>query len=845
MTAEPPANDSAETNVALGPEHPHRIGPYRILRVLGEGGIGLVYLAEQSEPVRRRVALKVIRVGMDTRQVVARFESERQALAVMDHPCIAHVLHAGAMESGRPYFVMECVDGAPITAYCDARALGTEARVRLFLDVCAAVQHAHQKGVIHRDLKPSNILVGESDGAAVVKVIDFGIAKAIGPGLTERTVFTRVGQLLGTPAYMSPEQAEMSGLDVDTRTDIYSLGVVLYELLAGALPVELAEVPDYALPHALRETDVPRASARFTAFGERGTEIARLRGTNPGQLRRELRDDLDWIVAKAMHKDRTQRYPTAEALAADLHRHLIHRPVLARPPSTRYLLRRFVERNVAWVAGVVVASIAITLGAATATAGFVRATKAEHAAQRQADTARATADFLIDLFQVSDPSESRGNTITARELLDRGAERIRTQLQDEPDVQSSLMNTIGLVYKELAIYPEALELIEGSLTTRRALFGDGDPGVSASLISLGEVYHRKGELEPAEAAFREALLLRQAHEGADSLAAAEAMNDLGLILGNSTRGQYTQAEGLYRQALAIYERERGDDGPEQRMIRRNLSAVLVSQLKHDEAEDLLTRMLDSVRAEAGPDDPEVAEISLRLANVLTARGPLDEAEHLLRETRAIFVRTHGPSHPMVGTTSRNLALVLVGQGRYEEAEALLREALRIFEESQSSGSEFLASARSDLGMVLTLRHQPDEAEANLQEALSLFARQLGTENPTVGVVETRIADLRVTFGRPEEALAIARQARPKFGADVISKAYATSVEAAALAALGRRDQAEALVPALAVSKPPKNVLNRIAMARAIDLYATWAPAVDVARLEDQLRSASFPLLESP
>jgi hypothetical protein len=367
------------------------VGQYQILEPIGEGGFGVVYLAEQKRPIHRRVALKVIKLGMDTRQVVARFQAERQALALLDHPSVARVLDAGATESGRPYFVMELVRGIPITDYGDRRGLRTRERLELFLQVCQAVQHAHQKGIIHRDLKPSNVLVSEQDGAALAKVIDFGVAKAIGPRLTEQTIYTEQGQFLGTPDYMSPEQASPSALDIDTRTDIYSLGVVLYELLTGLLPFERQELwRGGGIHRAVRGVDPPRPSTRLSALRRHAPgqttlqELARARRTDPRTLLRELRGDLDWILVKALERDRGRRYASASEFAADIRRHLNDQPIEARPPSASYRLKKFVSRHrVGVVAGCSVV-MALVLGLTAAVVGVVRATRSE---QRALDSA--------------------------------------------------------------------------------------------------------------------------------------------------------------------------------------------------------------------------------------------------------------------------------------------------------------------------------------------------------------------------------------------------------------------------------------------------------------------------
>ena len=379
-----------------------QIAHYKLLQEIGEGGFGVVWMAEQLAPIRRRVALKIIKLGMDTREVIARFEAERQALALMDHPNIARVFDAGATEAGRPYFAMELVRGIAITRYCDDNRLSAEARMRLFISVCHAVQHAHQKGVIHRDLKPSNILVTLHDGAPVPKVIDFGIAKATSAHLTDKTLFTQFHAFIGTPAYTSPEQMEMSGLDIDTRSDIYSLGVLLYELLTGRPPFDpdaLAKSGLEAMRRTIRETDPPRPSARLVTLSQADrTSTAQQRGTDAAKLLLLLRGDLDWVVMRSLEKDRTRRYDTAAALAADVQRHLANETVAARPPSSAYRLQKFIRRHKAGVIAVAAVAISLVAGLITSSillvrerSAHTRATAAEHAEgelRQQAETAR-------------------------------------------------------------------------------------------------------------------------------------------------------------------------------------------------------------------------------------------------------------------------------------------------------------------------------------------------------------------------------------------------------------------------------------------------------------------------
>jgi serine/threonine protein kinase len=356
-----------------------KIGPYKLMEQIGEGGFGLVFVAEQTEPVRRKVALKVIKPGMDSQQVIARFEAERQALALMDHPNIARVLDAGATDSGRPYFVMELVRGIPITDYCDKNQLSPQERLELFITVCQAIQHAHQKGIIHRDVKPSNVLVTSHDGEPVAKVIDFGVAKAIHQHLTEQTIYTQFAQMIGTPLYMSPEQADMSGLDIDTRSDIYSLGVLLYELLTGTTPLEKKRFREAAydeIRRLIREEEPPRPSMRLST-SESIAAVAAQRKMEPAKLSKLVRGDLDWITMKALEKDRTRRYETANGLARDIQRYLSDEPVEACPPSAGYRLRKFARKHRTVLTTAAAFVVLLTAGAAIATWQAVRATRAE------------------------------------------------------------------------------------------------------------------------------------------------------------------------------------------------------------------------------------------------------------------------------------------------------------------------------------------------------------------------------------------------------------------------------------------------------------------------------------
>ncbi|MGW8267377.1 MAG: serine/threonine protein kinase, partial [Longimicrobiales bacterium] len=502
-----------------GPDHPERIGPYKLLELLGEGGMGEVWLAEQSKPVHRRVALKVIKAGMDTKQVLARLEAERQALAVMDHPNIAKFFDGGATETGRPYFVMELVRGVPISRYCDDNRLATEERLRLFVDVCNAVQHAHHKGVIHRDLKPSNVLVTVKDSRPVVKIIDFGIAKALGQDLTDRTLVTRVGQIVGTPEYMSPEQAEMSGMDVDTRTDVYSLGVMLYELLVGVLPFDLTARADEAIRHAIRETVIPRPSTRLTSLGDTQGTIAACRRTTAEALQRELR-----------------RYETANGLAAELERHLRDEPVLAHAPSLAYRAGKFIRRHRAGVGfAAVLAFVLIASGVGIAFQA-VRVARERDRAEREAAKANAVNDFMTRTLLSPDPVSGLGADATILEALDAAVANRQGQFSSEPGVDATVRSSIGWAYFSLGRYDDAEPLLREALEIREGI-SDGEPAdLAESIHQLGALMQVRAEGDSAESLYRRALDLRRRSLGPNDARVAETLTRYaGLLM---DEGQY-------------------------------------------------------------------------------------------------------------------------------------------------------------------------------------------------------------------------------------------------------------------------------------------------------------------
>ena len=719
-----------------------RIGRYRLISSIGQGGFGSVWMAEQVEPVRRRVALKVIKLGMDTKAVVARFEAERQALALMDHESIARVFDAGATDAGRPYFVMELVDGVPITRYCEQHGLSVNERLAIFVVVCRAVQHAHQKGVIHRDIKPGNVLVTRHDGRALPKVIDFGIAKATSARLTEATMFTEFRQVIGTPEYMAPEQAEASGIDVDTRADVYSLGVLLYELLTGETPFDLASMREKSWDEVLRtirEIEPAKPSTRVSTRRRANTAQAPrdARDLPPrlsGELRRRLSGDLDWIVMKALEKDRSRRYETALALAEDVERHLQHLPVLAGPPSRTYQLAKLVRRHRVAFASATIVFAALVIGVVTATYGLfeardqrARAESKERAASAELRTRTRVARFLSDMLRGAGPAVAQGRDATIlREILANTRRSLDQELggdgQDPSSdaVRATLLDVMGQVHREIGDVDEAVRLCGDSVALRRRLHPDGHVDLAVAETNYSLALHASGRFEEAESHAREALRVLASLPAAPTAERVLAHNNLGAVL--LTRGRMSEAEAQFRESLRLAGETHARDSAEACIALDNLGELERQRGNLDAAADIASESLERIRAAFGEDHPRTLTAENNLAAVWTDAGRLEDAARRLEMVLERARRVHGDRSAIVALTLENLGLAHSRLRHDERALTCFEEAIAIDRTLPRGDGEALARALCRRGRTLIALKRKTDARSSIEEGLAIYAR---------------------------------------------------------------------------------------------------------------------------
>jgi eukaryotic-like serine/threonine-protein kinase len=781
-------NDEPTRRISRSPREempglPERIGPYRLLSRLGQGGFGVVFLAEQSEPVRRRVALKVIKPGMDSAEVLARFEAERQALAVMDHPNVAKVFDGGATPQGWPYFVMELVQGVPITEHCDRHQLGIRERIELFIEVCHAVQHAHMKGVIHRDLKPTNILVEYQEGSggarAAPKVIDFGVAKALNQRLTERTLYTEIGHLIGTPEYMSPEQAEMSGQDIDTRADIYSLGVILYELLAGGLPFDPESLRSAGLleiHRLIREAEPLRPSTRLGTVraGRPGPgqpavvdleSIARLRRTDGRSLLRALRGDLDWVVMKCLEKDRSRRYETVNALAMELKRYLDHEPVHAGPPSAAYRLRKFVRRHRGAVAAATAVGVALILGIAGISLALAEANRQRLAAEAATAQAQQRAEELelVAEFQASQLADVDTAMMGAR-MRDGILEKRRAALESIGDGREAIERGLGVLEESLAgvnftnVALEALDenIFERALVAIQQQFGD-QPLIQARLLQTVAITMRDlGLLERATRPQEEALEIRHRELGAEHPMTLASLYHLGRLLYG--QGRLAEAEPHLRQALETQRVVLGEEHPDTLASLNQLGFLLYSQGRFAEAEGYLHEALEAKRRVLGTDHRETLGSISNMGSLLFSQGRLTDAEPFFREALEISRRLLGDEHPDTLASMSNMGSLLFTLDQLAEAEPYFREALAIQRRVQGDEHPHTLRLVNNTGRLWHRLGDLEKAEPFLREALEVKRRVLGDEHPDTLVSVHNMARLLRDMGRLDEAYSLGEEA---------------------------------------------------------------------------------------
>ena len=702
-----------------------RIGRYILLSMLGEGGMGTVYLAQQEEPVGRQVALKIIKLGMDSKRVIARFEAEQQALALMEHSHVARVYDAGLTANGRPYFVMEYVKGIPITEHCDKHNLTIEERLRLFLHVCEAVQHAHQKGIIHRDLKPSNILVSIEGSEAVPKVIDFGVARAVSQQLIETTFYTEQGQLVGTPEYMSPEQADLNNQEIDTRTDIYSLGVILYRLLAGIPPFDPQTLQAAGIEHMRKvicEEEPKTPSSRLSKTSvEELTEPARQRSTNIRALRRRLRGDLDWITLKAMEKDRARRYGSAGELAGDIQRHLNHEAVLAGPPSTIYRVRKFARRNRALVTGTAAVVAVLIAGVVVSTIFAVKGNYRRVEAQSVSDFLRNSVLELIDPYRVTNEE------LTRRSLLDAISENLEQNFAGPPLAEAQIRQTLGFAYWSIGAYELSASHYDRAIAVCQVHLGPEHPTTLSWKENLGWVYLYQGRLHEAEQLFQKTLDGMRHVLGEEHMQTGHSMWSLGSLY--YRQGRYQEAEQLLEKALEISIRQKGKEDGRTIETKSMLVWVYIPQGRYKEAEQLASNALAINRRLRGEKDFWTLTLKFQIMAIYWYLGRYEQAEQVGLEALEGMRNLFGEENADTLCLTACMGILYISQGRYEEAESLLNKTLTMARRVLGNTHAKTAFALYGLGSVYLSQEQYDRAEQLLSKALEISRSILGQEHP--------------------------------------------------------------------------------------------------------------------
>lgn len=776
--------DEEQATAPPGEQAGDWIGRYRLVEPIGEGGMGTVWRAEQEEPIRRSVALKIIKLGMDTKEVVARFEAERQVLAMMDHPHVAKVLDGGATQAGRPFFVMELVDGVPITQFCDRAKLSLGARLRLFVQVCGAIQHAHQKGIIHRDVKPSNVLVGEQDGKPVPKVIDFGIAKATASDEAVQTMLTELGQIMGTPEYMAPEQSGTGQLDVDTRADVYALGVLLYELLTGTKVFDLHKALEagYAeLLRLIREVDPQKPSTRISTLGEQSQIVAARRHTNPQLLGKRLRGDLDWIVMKAMEKDRARRYDTAAEFASDIERFLANETVMAAPPSLGYRMRKLFVRRKKTVAAVALIGVLFLAGSIGTGVGWWKAQRANRALDAANQDLGQVVEFLSEqLAGINVPAMGHGlregllleveesqvelarkalasvnftNLALAaldEHVLQRSEAAIDSQFLDQPLVRARLLNTLGRTMHVLGLPAKASEILEEAYQLRVEHLGPEDAQTLDAMVDWGIALTEDGAMDRAQEVLVEAVALDRRVLGDNHAQTAAAWNALGRFWLEA--GRFPEAEKAFQAALDMTGRVHGEQSKEYATGLAALGGLMQTLGRLEEAAPLLERSL-ALHESLYPDtDPNYLAALSESATLWQAQGKLQQAEEAIlkmyEKTRVVL----GDLHPDTLTALGGVGYIHYGMGRMEEAEQCFRDISEGLTSLFGEAHPETLQAMGDLAAVQQALGKLDESAQATRKILDLAAKTLGLDHRTTLIQTNNLSHVLWDLGRSAEAL---------------------------------------------------------------------------------------------
>ncbi len=775
------------------------VGPYRVVRTLGEGGMGAVFLAERADgQFQQQVAIKVVRRGLLSKHVQNRLRIERQILATLDHPNIAKLLDGGSTPDGTPYIVMEYIDGDPIDVYCDQHSLTLEERLRLFRTICSAVHSAHQNLIVHRDLKPSNILVTRN---GIPKLLDFGIAKLLDERqLMQTLAVTQADVRLMTPDHASPEQVR--GDPITTASDVYVLAILLYELLTGLKPfARMTRLAD--LERAICEEPPTAPSAALVTSAKvpesQLDELALRRRTTLQKLRRQLRGDLDKIVLMGLRKEPERRYSSVEQFAADIERFLHGLPVAAQADAWTYRTTKFVRRHFI-VVGMSAAFVLSLIGFSITT--YLQSIRIEEerdiaayqrsVAEVQRVRAEDVSSFMTELFQLSDPSEARGNEVRVREILDRGAARIRNELKEQPELQATLMDTMGKVYLNLGLNNQAAPLFDESLTVRRRLFGNEHDSVAQSLTSLAWLQRNNGNLEEALKLTQEALDISRTLHGNDSVESALQLQNLGIL--HYLGGKSDQAEPLLRESLALYVKHEGKDSEKSTTVLDMLGRIAQSRGNIEEAEQLLTRALEIQRKSSGADHPLTIERLHNLATIMQSKGDLATAERQFREVVELCERVLEPSHQLTADALGNLGYTLQSLGRLEEAEQYYQQSLELNQRWRGEGHYRVGYDLASLGMLEFERKRFPQAQARLREGLAVYRKSLPRNHPYAGEALYMLGRALLENKRPSEAEAPLKEAAEIWaeqqGKQSNTYALVYSALAQVWALLGRAEAAE-------------------------------------------------------